>query len=144
MYWVELPQDLVFEFGADNSNVLQIPDYVGLFTDFRGLDDYKWLQNQLLSKSINSVLVGTVPMVDKLENAGADETAISMDSIIGFSDMFSNAVSNNVIPFFAPFEDYKLLSLPLPPDAKEIVNTSLKNSELYFIIVFIALATFSS
>lgn len=66
-------------------------------------------------------------MVDKLENAGADETAISMDSIIGFSDMFSNAVSNNVIPFFAPFEDYKLLSLPLPPDAKEIVNTSLKN-----------------
>lgn len=128
MYWVELPQDLVFEFGADNSNVLQIPDYVGLFTDFRGLDDYKWLQNQLLSKSINSVLVGTVPMINNSQKAGQDETALSMDTIIGFSDMFTNAVSNNIMPFFAPFEDYKLLSLPLPPDAKEIVNTSLKNT----------------
>ena len=127
MYWVELPQVEVVEFGSDDTSPLQVPDYIGLFTDLRGLDDYKWLQNQLLSKAVNSVLVGTVPMVDKLENAGADETAISMDSIIGFSDMFSNAVSNNVIPFFAPFEDYKLLSLPLPPDAKEIVNTSLKN-----------------
>ena len=128
MYWVELPQDLVFEFGGDNSNVLQIPDYVGLFTDFRGLDDYKWLQNQLLSKSINSVLVGTVPMINNSQKAGQDETALSMDTIIGFSDMFTNAVSNNIMPFFAPFEDYKLLSLPLPPDAKEIVNTSLKNT----------------
>lgn len=128
MYWVELPQDIVFEFGGDNSNVLQIPDYVGLFTDFRGLDDYKWLQNQLLSKSINSVLVGTVPMINNSQKAGQDETALSMDTIIGFSDMFTNAVSNNIMPFFAPFEDYKLLSLPLPPDAKEIVNTSLKNT----------------
>ena len=128
MYWVELPQDIVFEFGGDNSNVLQIPDYVGLFTDFRGLDDYKWLQNQLLSKSINSVLVGTVPMINNQQKAGQDETALSMDTIIGFSDMFTNAVSNNIMPFFAPFEDYKLLSLPLPPDAKEIVNTSLKNT----------------
>lgn len=128
MYWVELPQDLVFEFGGDNSHVLQIPDYVGLFTDFRGIDDYKWLQNQLLSKSINSVLVGTVPMINNSQKAGQDETALSMDTIIGFSDMFTNAVSNNIMPFFAPFEDYKLLSLPLPPDAKEIVNTSLKNT----------------
>ena len=50
-----------------------------------------------------------------------------MDTIIGFSDMFSQAVSNNIMPFFAPFEDYELLSLPLPPDAKEINNTALKN-----------------
>lgn len=128
MYWVELPQNIVFEFGSDNSNALQVPDYVGLFTDFRSIDDYKWLQNQLLSKSINSVLVGTVPLIDKTDKAGGDEVAISMDSIIGFSDLFTNAVSSNIMPFFAPFEDFKLLSLPLPPDAKEIVNTSLKNT----------------
>ena len=114
-------------FGTDNSSALAIPDYVGLFSDFRGLDDYKWLQNQLLSRSVNSVLVGTVPLIDNTTQAGADETAISMDSIIGFSDMFANAVSSNILPFFAPFEDYKLLSLPLPPDAKEINNTALKN-----------------
>lgn len=128
LYWVELPQNEVYEFGADNSNPLQVPDYVGLFTDFRSIDDYKWLQNQLLSKSINSVLVGTVPLIDNVTNAGGDEVAISMDSIIGFSDMFTSAVSSNILPFFAPFEDFDLLSLPLPPDAKEIVNTSLKNT----------------
>lgn len=126
-YWVDLPQEEVYVFGSDNSSALAIPDYVGLFSDFRGLDDYKWLQNQLLSRSVNSVLVGTVPLIDNTTQAGADETAISMDSIIGFSDMFANAVSSNILPFFAPFEDYKLLSLPLPPDAKEINNTALKN-----------------
>lgn len=127
MYWVELPQEEVVVFGTDNSNPLALPDYVGLFSDFRGLDDYKWLQNQLLSRSVNSVLVGTVPLIDNTTQASGDETAISMDSIIGFSDMFANAVSSNILPFFAPFEDYKLLSLPLPPDAKEINNTALKN-----------------
>ena len=127
MYWVELPQDEVFEFGADNSHAFQIPDYIGLFSDLRGLDDYKWLQNQLLSKAVNSVLVGTVPLIKDHNLAGGDQTAISMDSIIGFSDMFTDAVSSNIMPFFAPFTDYKLLSLPLPPDAKEINNTALKN-----------------
>ena len=127
MYWVELPQDEVFEFGADNSHAFQLPDYIGLFSDLRGLDDYKWLQNQLLSKAVNSVLVGTVPLIKDHNLAGGDQTAISMDSIIGFSDMFTDAVSSNIMPFFAPFTDYKLLSLPLPPDAKEINNTALKN-----------------
>lgn len=126
-YWVQLPQEEVFEFGSDDSNPLQLPDTVGLFSDLRGLDDYKWLQNQLISKAVNSVLVGTVPLIKDHNLAGGDQTAISMDSIIGFSDMFSQAVSNNILPFFAPFTDYQLLSLPLPPDAKEINNTALKN-----------------
>ena len=80
-----------------------------------------------MSKAVNSVLVGTVPLIKDHNLAGGDQVAISMDSIIGFSDMFTNAVSSNIMPFFAPFTDYKLLSLPLPPDAKEINNTALKN-----------------
>ena len=127
MYWVQLPQSEVFEFGSDNSHTLRLPEYMGLFSDLRGLDDYKWLQNQLLSRSVNSVMVGTVPLIKDHNLAGGDQTAISMDSIIGFSDMFTNAVSSNIMPFFAPFTDYKLLSLPSPPDAKEINNTALKN-----------------
>lgn len=127
MYWVQLPQADVFEFGSDNSHPLQLPEYMGLFSDLRGLDDYKWLQNQLLSRSVNSVMVGTVPLIKDHNLAGGDQTAISMDSIIGFSDMFTSAVSSNIMPFFAPFTDYKLLSLPSPPDAKEINNTALKN-----------------
>lgn len=39
MYWVELPQIEVVEFGSDDTNPLQVPDYIGLFTDLRGLDD---------------------------------------------------------------------------------------------------------
>lgn len=127
MYWVELPQTEVYEFGSDNSHPLALPEYIGLFSDLRGLDDYKWLQNQLLSKAVNSVLVGTVPLIKDHNLAGGDQIAISIDSIMGYSDMFSNAVSNNIMPFFAPFTNYELLSLPLPPDAKEINNTALKN-----------------
>ena len=43
MYWVELPQTEVFEFGADDSHSFALPEYIGLFSDLRGFKKYKIL-----------------------------------------------------------------------------------------------------
>lgn len=102
MYWVKLPQDLCYTFYSDGAHPNAFPDTIGLFTDLNDLDDYRWLQGNLLSKGINSVLTAEVPLV-KDPKAGSDATAISPDTILGYSDFFMNNISANILPFFAPF-----------------------------------------
>ena len=84
MYWVKLPQDLCYTFYSDGAHPNAFPDTIGLFTDLNDLDDYRWLQGNLLSKGVNSVLTATVPLV-KDPKAGSDATAISPDTILGLN-----------------------------------------------------------
>ena len=63
MYWVKLPQELCYTFYSDGAHPNAFPDTIGLFNDLNDLDDYRWLQANLLSKGVNSVLTATVPMV---------------------------------------------------------------------------------
>lgn len=63
MYWVKLPQDLCYTFYSDGAHPNAFPDTIGLFTDLNDLDDYRWLQGNLLSKGVNSVLTAEVPLV---------------------------------------------------------------------------------
>lgn len=102
MYWVKLPQDLCYTFYSDGAHPNVFPDTIGLFTDLNDLDDYRWLQGNLLSKGINSILTAEVPIV-KDPKAGSDATVISPDTILGYSDYFMSNISANIFPFFAPF-----------------------------------------
>lgn len=102
MYWVKLPQDLCYTFYSDGAHPNAFPDTIGLFTDLNDLDDYRWLQGNLLSKGINSILTAEVPIV-KDPKAGSDATVISPDTILGYSDYFMSNISANIFPFFAPF-----------------------------------------
>jgi len=54
-----------------------------LFADLNDLADYRWLQGNLLSKGVNSVLTAEVPIV-KDPKAGSDATVISPDTILGY------------------------------------------------------------
>jgi len=40
-----------------------LPDAIGLFNDLNELDDYRWLQANLLSKGVTSILTAEVPLV---------------------------------------------------------------------------------
>lgn len=102
MYWVKLPQDLCWTFYADGAHPMAFPDTIGLFSDLNDLGDYKWLQANLLSKGINSVLTAEVPIV-KDPKPGSDATVISPDTILGYQDFFASNISANIFPFFAPF-----------------------------------------
>jgi hypothetical protein len=83
MYWIKLPQDLCYTFYSDGAHPNAFPDTLGLFVDLNDLQDYRWLQGNLLSKGVNSVLTAEVPII-KDPKAGSDSTVISPDTILGY------------------------------------------------------------
>lgn len=126
MYWVKLPQDLCYTFYSDGAHPNAFPDAVGLFTDLNDLDDYRWLQGNLLSKGVNSVLTAEVPIV-KDPKAGSDATVISPDTILGYSDFFASNISANIFPFFAPFADFDLHTLENQPESMNIIYSRVRD-----------------
>ena len=120
MYWVRLPQDLCYTFYSDGAHPNMFPDTIGLFNDLNELDDYRWLQANLLSKGVNSVLTAQVPVI-KDAKAGSDATVITPDTILGYQDYFAGNVSSNILAFFAPFNDFKLHTIDSQPEALDVV-----------------------
>lgn len=120
MYWVRLPQDLCYTFYFDGAHPNAFPDTIGLFDDLTDLDDYKWLQANLLSKGVNSVLTAEVPII-KDPKAGSDATVITPDTILGYQDYFAENISGNILPFFAPFTEFDLHTLENQPEAMDII-----------------------
>lgn len=120
MYWVQLPQDLCYTFYSDGGHPMAFPDTIGLFDDLNDLEDYRWLQANLLSKGVTSVLTAQVPMV-KDPKPGGDATAISPDTVLGYTDLFSQTVSANILPFFAPFSNYELHTIENQPESLDII-----------------------
>lgn len=126
MYWVKLPQDLCYTFYSDGAHPNAFPDAIGLFTDLNDLDDYRWLQGNLLSKGVNSVLTAEVPLV-RDPKAGSDATAISPDTILGYADYFMSNISANIFPFFAPFEEFDLHTLENQPESMNIIYSRVRD-----------------
>ena len=120
IYWVQLPQELCYTFYSDGAHPNMFPDTIGLFEDLNDLDDYRWLQASLLSKGVNSVLTAQVPMV-KDPKPGSDATAISPDTVLGYTDLFQQTVSGNILPFFAPFTNYELHTIESQPEALNVI-----------------------
>lgn len=126
MYWVKLPQELCYTFYSDGSHPNAFPDTIGLFNDLNDLDDYRWLQGSLLSKGVNSVLTAEVPLI-KDPKAGADSTAISPDTVLGYQDLFMSSISANIFPFFAPFTKFELHSLENQPESIDIIYSRIRD-----------------
>ena len=126
MYWVKLPQDLCYTFYSDGSHPNAFPDTIGLFADLNDLADYRWLQGNLLSKGVNSVLTAEVPII-KDPKAGSDATVVSPDTILGYQDFFAQNISANIFPFFAPFEKFELHTLENQPESMDIIYSRIRD-----------------
>lgn len=125
-YWVELPQDLVWTFGADFSSPLAIPEYVGLFSDLSELESYKWLQTQTMLTNITNILTAEVP-TEQGAVAGSDAAILSPEVILGLEGDCSSALNSNIFPFFAPLENFKMHSVDHIPNASDIALNALRN-----------------
>lgn len=125
-YWVELPQDLVYTFGMDFSNPLAIPEAIGLFSDLNELENYKWLQTQTLLTNITNILTATVP-IEKDAKGGSDAAILTPEVILGLEGDCSSSLNSNILPFFAPLEDFKMHSVERVPNAMEITLNNLRN-----------------
>ena len=126
LYWVQLPQTLAWTFSQDESHVNAFPDTIGLFMDLSELDGYRWIQSSILSNVVSSILTAEVPYI-KDTQAGSDASVFSPDSIIGFENLFKQNVSNMVLPFFAPFENYKLFTIENQPENLNIIYSRLRD-----------------
>lgn len=125
-YWVELPQDLVWTFGSDFSSPLAIPEYVGLFADLSELESYKWLQTQTMLTNITNILTAEVP-TEKDAQAGSDAAILSPEVILGLEGDCSASLNSNILPFFAPLENFKMHSVDHIPNASDITLNALRN-----------------
>lgn len=125
-YWVELPQDLVYTFGVDFSTPLAMPEYVGLFSDLSELESYKWLQSQTMLTNITNVLTAEVP-VDKEATGGSDAAILSPEVILGLEGDCSSSLNSNILPFFAPLQNFKMHSVEHVPNAQDISLGALRN-----------------
>ena len=125
-YWVELDQNDCITFGQDLSTPLVLPETIGMFLDFEELADYRWLMGSLMSKSVTSILTGTVPM-QKDAKAGSDATLVSPDLISLYDSIFARNVSSNVLSYFAPFTDFKLHEIQNQPDNMDIIYDKVRD-----------------
>ena len=126
MYWVKLPQDLAWTFSQDESHPNAFPDTIGLFLDFSELGGYRWIQSSILSNVVSSILTAEVPYT-KDAKAGSDASVFSPDTIIGFENLFKTNVSSTVLPFFAPFNNYKLFTVENQPENLNIIYNRLRD-----------------
>lgn len=114
--YVELPQDLVYTFGTDLGDVFAIPDYAGLFGDLSELEAYKVLQNQTLLTNITNVLTAEVP-IENGAAGGSDAAILSPEVILGLESDCSASINSNILPFFAPLQNFKMHSVEHIPNA---------------------------
>ena len=124
--YVELPQDICWTFGTDFSDAFAIPDYAGLFADLTEIEAYKVLQSQTLVTNITNILTAEVP-VEKDASAESDAAILSPEVIMGLEFDCSNAVSNNILPFFAPLQNFKMHGVEHIPQATSIVLDVTRN-----------------
>ena len=125
-YWVTLPQNLTITFGADLSTPLQLPEYIGLFSDLKELESYKWLQAQTMLTNITNILTAEVELA-KEASANSDASILSVDTILGLQDSCTTSLNSNVLSFFAPLKEFKLHSIEHIPNAMDISLKELRN-----------------
>lgn len=124
-YWVVIPQTLAWTFYT-SSHTLIIPDLIGLFPEISSISDYAWLQSQILSKPVNSILTAEAEF-SKEAKVGGDSTLLSPDTLLGYQDLAQDSLSANILPFFAPLKNFQMHEIPYQPAASELVIDRLKD-----------------
>lgn len=125
-YWVKLDQDDAYTFAQDLAHPNAFPETMGMFLDFKDLEDYRWLQSSLMAKTVSSLLTASIP-VRKESSAGVDATLISPDMVDLYDGIINERVSSTVLPVFAPFEDFKLHTIPNQPENSNIIYNRLRD-----------------
>lgn len=125
-YWIQLPQDVCYTFCSDNSNAWAMPDTSGLFLGLRELTDYDTLAGLIQSTPLTALLTAEAECVNN-PNPGQNQTVLAAETIAGFQEKFNTSTSTNLESFFAPFKNFKLLTLPNVPNSSDITSNATKN-----------------
>ena len=126
-YWHTLPMDECFTFSQSESNPYQIPNTAGLFLQAKDLQDYTYLQQELLQLPLNGVVMATMPYVkDKNGTTATDGYAIGTDAFDFFTNMFNEAAPRGVQLFLSPATNHQFFKF----DADVVNNSAIVTNAL--------------
>ena len=123
-YWKELPVDECFVFSQDETLAWQVPNSIGLFIQAENLQDYLFLQQELLEMPLNAVVMGTLPMH---QNDGIDEYAIGTEAYEFFTNMFNDVAPKGVQLFLTPATNHEFFKF----DSNSIHNSEIVKNALH-------------
>lgn len=119
-YWHTLPMDECFVFSQDESQAYQIPNTAGLFLQAKDLQDYSYLQQELLQLPLSGVITGTLPMTKQMDGTTySDGYALGTDAFEFFTNMFNEVAPKGVQLFLNPATDHKFFKFD-----GDVVNNS--------------------
>lgn len=102
-YWRTLPMDECFVFSQTESNAYQVPNTAGLFLQAKDLQDYQYLQQELIQLPLSGVICSTLPMAkDSNGTIATDNYGIGTEAFTFFTDMFNSAAPKGVQMFMSP------------------------------------------
>ena len=102
-YWRTLPLDECFTFSQTESTPYQFPNTAGLFLQAKDLQDYMYLQQELIQLPLSGVVVGTLPMAkDSNGTVATDNYGITAEAFSFFTQMFNEAAPSGIKLFLSP------------------------------------------
>lgn len=126
-YWKTLPADECFVFSQDESLAWWVPNTAGLFLQAQDLQDYNYLQQQLLQLPLSSVIMGTMPMnKDKEGTSSTDNYSLSTGAFSFFTEIFNSVAPSGTKLFITPATDYKFFNF----DQNTVNNTDIVSNAL--------------
>jgi hypothetical protein len=126
-YWHTLPMDECFVFSQDESQIYQIPNSIGLFLQAKDLQDYSYLQQELLQLPLSGVVMGTLPMTkDSNGTISTDNYAMGTEAFSFFTNMFNEVAPKGTQLFLTPAQDYKFFKF----DDNVVNNSSIVTNAL--------------
>lgn len=126
MFWLQMPFDICYTFGSDNSHPWVAPDTMGLMLKMQELTDYCQLAGLIASTPLTAVLTGEIEPIPQ-PRAGKNESVFSPEVIQGMQDKFNAITSTNVEAFLWPAKNIKLQQLSSDVNSSEIISTATSN-----------------
>ena len=126
MFWLQMPYDICYTFGSDNSHPWMAPDTMGLMLKMQELTDYCQLAGLIASTPLTAVLTGEIEPIAN-PRAGKKESIFTPEVIQGMQDKFNAITSTNVEAFLWPAKNIKLQQLSADVNSSDIISTATSN-----------------
>lgn len=126
LFWLNMPYDMVYTFGSDNSHPWAAPDTMGLMLKLQELTDYGQLAGLIASTPLTAVLTGEIETIPQ-PRAGKNESVYTPEVLKGYMEQFNAATSTNVEAWLWPAKNLKLQQLSSDVNSSEIISTATSN-----------------
>ena len=139
VWWVDIPPEVGFCFKLSPEQVVRLPYFVGLFSDFVIQPLMRSLQKNKSIASAANILFGEIGLMNKdTQVKSRDSFSVSPDTLAKFMALVKAAVGDSVKTPAAPLQNVKGIQFPLdsPEMYRDFLQTTLANSGINTNLLF--------